>query len=826
MKIKKIDSYIGIILFWYIVFFLIIIFEEKINILASKCLLYWNPDDIFSKISFSLIVLLAGYFLMRRIKILNLSLLLNAVCVCIIYSLFRFNVIEHTAWDFVPVKGIMKYADAVFVLPIISIIPCIAKFVEKLEDKRKYNSNVDTPSFEISDNNAVGLEADDLFGYAKDAENLLKMLVKNKKRTEKGSVIIGLNGEWGKGKTSYLNLMRNYADTRHDVILIRINVWQSHSYEDMAKKLLSAIANGINDISLKNLINDYSKAIIDADISVLSKLVRLLSIGKPRQPEELFNIVSEKIKDLNKCLIIQVDDIDRLTGAEILYTLKFIRNIASFRNTFVIVAYDEEYLKQQFCELKINASYLEKIFNVIYPLPAVRKEDYTDIVKNELVNSLMIDADVKKVIDEFLEIIDENISLRNAKRLASSIQCGLSMLKDEDGKIMIDLLDYILIQYLQQINPKAYDFLSSFKDDTSFIKNRCITLRGLIYVINKENGFGTDKKELSDEEYKKNRLSKDVGEENIELTFRIFKKMFDYNRDTVLGVSYANSFPLYFKRTFDKKLIKKKDFLNSAKSGSEAFSKDIKQWYDNYDRFTLNNLIAAYRCNTKEEWLQFFESIMEITPRSYLEFMYNNMGNWNFIPTPGLGIIKERDRINVEVLNKAIDIFFFDNKILESDSLEILQKKFVLLIYNGKYHNYAYTIKSKFSDRAIFELYWNIYWKKGGSYNDFDEDLWFFIEEFLNFGDKLDMREVAIDHIKENIDSFIENYPIKDIANYYALQSLFTEYVVNGNSASGSNEWISKFSTFLNSIENKSELILGYIDGFREYKNNGRTTNL
>lgn len=814
---QKLDSYIGIIWFWCIVFFLIILFEEKINTFASKCMLYWNPDDILSKISFALIALLSGYFLMRKIKIRNFSLLLNAIFACIIYSLFRFNAIEHTSWNFVPICGFVKYADIVWLSLIISII---RPYVVKINWKN--NSNRVKPVSKLSNNSAIESEADDWFGYKADAKGLLKEIVNSKANVENGALIIGLIGKWGKGKTSYLNLMRNQAMTQRDVILIRINVWQSHSYKDMAKKLLSAIANGIDDISLKNLINDYSKAIIDADISVLSKLVRLVSIGKPRQPEELFDIVGKKIKDLNKCLIVQVDDIDRLTGEEILYTLKFIRNIASFRNTFFIIAYDEEYLKQQFCELKIDESYLEKIFNVIYPLPAVRKEEYTDIVKKELVHSLMIDADIKKVIDEFMKVIDGNISLRNAKRLASSIQCGLSMLKDEDGEIMIDLLDYILVQYLQQINPRAYDFLSGFQDNTGFIKDKCITLQGTIYMINKVQGFGSGKKELSDEEYKKNRLSKDVGEENIELTFRIFKKMFDNSRDTILGISYVNLLPLYFKRTFDKKLIRKKDFFNSAKSGNEVFSKDIKQWYDNYDRFILNNLIAVYRCNTKEEWLQFFESILQIIPKSYLKFIYYDRFDGKFIPTPGLSVIKKGDREDIEILHKAIDMFFFDNKTLESDSLEILQKKFVLLIWNTRYYNNLLSRYIKAvdrSDRNVFELYWNIYWKKGGSYNDFDEDLWDFIDEFLNFRDKLDMRKVATNHIKENMDSFIENYPIKDISNYYALRSLFTEYVVDGNRARSSNEWISNFRTFLNSIETQSEVILGYIDDFEKYLN-------
>lgn len=131
---QKADSSIGIILSWSIVFFFITIFEEEICILASKCLTYCKFDNISTKISFVVIILLSCYLLIRRVKIFNFSLLLNAICVCIIYSLFRFNVIKHTAWDFEPFEGSIMYLDMVWMLPVIGVIPCIVKFVEKLKD--------------------------------------------------------------------------------------------------------------------------------------------------------------------------------------------------------------------------------------------------------------------------------------------------------------------------------------------------------------------------------------------------------------------------------------------------------------------------------------------------------------------------------------------------------------------------------------------------------------------------------------------------------------------------------------------------------------------
>lgn len=815
MKIinQNINSLVKILLFWIAAFFLIVTLKEQINSFTIKYLVHLKLNNILTKEIYIITIVLLSYISLTKVKVINHYLFLNSIFACTIYSLFRFDFIEHKEWYFVSLLGILKYMDTIYILFIISFIPYLSSAVNKIKIRNKT-----TPQF--SDNNPIERESDDSFGYSKDAQNLLKIIINNMERTNKGAIIIGLTGKWGKGKTSYLNLMRNHAIMHKDVILIRINVWQSHNYENMAKRFLSAIANGIDDITLKGLIHDYSKVIIDADISYLSKLLGIFSRRISKQSEDLFDIVGKKIKELNKCLIVQVDDLDRLTGDEILYTLKFIRNVASFCNTFFIVAYDNEYLKKRFVDLKIDSSYLEKIFNIIYPLPSIRQNEYNDLIKNEMANSLMLDANVKNIINEFMDIIDNNISLRNAKRLASSIQCGVSMLKDEDGNIIVDLLDYILIQYLQQINPKAYDFLANFRDNTYFTHDKCIKQSGLIYIINNDKGLINNNEKLTDEEYK-TLLIKDVGEENINVTKKIFLKLFDRTRISILGISYVNSFPLYFKRTFNENLIRKKDFLDSLHNDVEKFKENLVKWYNSYDIFTLNNLICNHECNNEDDWYIFLECLLSITPKSYVSFWVETMeGREKFIPTPGLKIITKGTKEEKEKFYHAIKKFFFDNTILEINSIEVLQKKFTLLLYNQiiSFNHSAtdYIMTSTLSNKDIFRLYWDLYWKNNTSYNNFDEDFWYYIDQF-NFYDKLELRDIAKKHIVENIDSFMKQYPINRISEYYYLQSLFTEYIVEKDRAHGSNKWHTNFDEFINSIEDKSPALIDYINGFNAF---------
>ncbi len=818
-KAQQIYPWMKIVLLWAFIYFLVLISREQLNVFIEKYIACWDFDDVLTKILFVLILAISTVGIIKGRKIANCKFTLHLLFASALYILFRFNLIEHNNWILVPFVGVFYYCDTLCLLFVISFMQDIWL---TLRNRKKEETNFDS-RLQFPDNNPVQSKEKDLFGYSADAESLLNIIVNKRASANNGAVIIGLSGKWGSGKTSYLNLMKEAALQRQDIILVRFNVWQSHSYEDMAQKLLSSIANGIGDISIKSLINDYLQVVVDADISYLSKIVKALLGQKKKQPDALFDAVSDKIYELNKTLVVQIDDLDRLTAEEILYTLKFIRNIADFKHTFFIVAYDDEYLKKQFDELKIDDSYLEKIFNITYTLPYVRKDDYIDIVKNELIDSLLIDADVKSTVEKFLEVIDYDLTLRNAKRLASSIHAGLSMLKDEDGEITVDLLDYMLVQYLQQVNPKAYDFLANFKDNEGWVKTKSIQVNGLLYSLNKHKGFVTERKELTDEEYIDERLSKDVGENNIQLTYKIFKALFDSNRESISGISYLNSYPLYFSRTFDKKLITKKEFSNSFRKSSEFFIERLRQWHINNDRPMLSRLIANYPCSTEAEWITLFDSTLCLTPESYIDFRYSRFldNEWDFIPTPGINILQHGSKEERTTICRAIYAFFLDSDVLALDSKDILQRKFALFINNKRvYFNeetLSYMGKKELNARNIFELYWNLYLQKGASYQEFDNDFWYYIDDAVYGMDKIELREIAKNHIKANIEDFMVNYPMDHMSSYPDMHSLFKEYTVVNNSIHSSEEWMQGFSDFLNTIQEKSPVLESYIKTFEEY---------
>lgn len=793
------------ILFWVAILFVIFLFKNHLDAFICNHLTLLNYDYIGTKILYIILVIIASILLSSKIKIYNSDYLLNSICIAILYLIFRLDIIKHDDWCYASLFGSIKYTDVLLV--VLVVLNRHIWWLSK-ECTAQISEN------QISDNNPIESEGDDLFGYFNDAKNLLKIITQNKSKAEKGAVVIGLQGEWGKGKTSYLNMMRVAASQSNNVILIRINVWMGN-YENIAKNLLNTIANSIDDISIKMELRDYSKAIVDADLSYLSKVGSFLFKNKTKQTEELFDTVSDRISHLDKIIIVQVDDLDRITKDELLHILKLIRNVANFKNTFFIVAYDPIYIRQCFRSLGIDDGYLEKIFNIIYPLPTIREEQQISLIKREMADSLLLDGDINAIIEKFMRVIENKISFRNAKRLISDIQCGIYGLKDENGEIMVDPLDYILVQYLEIVNIDAYNFLSKLNPRQIYDLYASIKNNGGVYSINKGKGYLMDSTELADDEYKEQRLKKDIGEYNIDLSYRILEELFNKDREGIARIKYVNFQPLYFNRSFDTRLIGRKKFVNSFNAGEEIFVQDLKNWYGSNDRFALSRLIANFKCETQKDWMNFLEAILNIVPISYTKSLRMDRDYTEFIPSPGLDLITSgTDATKKIILCDAIGTFFFDNMILKRESLDILQRKLALYLSNREMYIklLSYTSEQGVEEINIFKLYWTTYIDNSGSYDSFDEDFWYYANQF-NLQEKLKLKGILREHIKDNINDFMRHYPISNIVNNPWFHSVFFEYTSDeGKSYINESAWVKSFISFLESIEDKSSELLTYID--------------
>lgn len=802
--------------------FVFVFFDDSIASFVNSYLVGFNYSSSYSKVLFAFLNLLAVIYIYTRMKIFNREYFLNSILISFIYLCLRINIIPHAEWGFATLYKNAFYADAIFIFPFILLKPLIEQRLLKTNNSVPEKSN-------ISDNAPIEKEKDDKFGYTKDAKNLLKRIIDNKQQAKNGALVIGLQGEWGKGKTSYLNMMKIAAkNSKNKVIMVRFNPWLNHGYNQLVQNFLCAISDEIDDITIKNTIHNYAQLIADADISYLSKVTTILKGNNNEYADELFDKVSTQIGKLNKLLIIQVDDIDRLTTEEVFNVLKLIRNVGNFKNTVFIIAYDAEYIKLSLEQMHINDKYLEKIFNINYFLPSIRKDEQIEIIKNTLITALLIRDEQKHIIDQFIEVINNDLSLRNAKKLAATIQNNWSNLLDADGELMVDFLDYILVVYLGMIDEKAYSYLSSFniKRIAGYINTEPLSISDANIVLNKSKGL-MEKEIMNDTEYQQERLAKHTGEKNIAIVYEIFKTLFDTSRVGISRISYHNSFPMYFNRSFDKKLIGRKEFNDSFSLGTEFFKNKLIDWNNNFDTHALDRLVSNKTFDTKDEWMRFLNDLLVITPSSYTERLFSNYreGRNGIIPEPGLDILTLYDATFYEerkICSEAIIDFLFNKELLIKNSLDEIHKKYALT-FQWKHTLYIAFVMTKdehqsLSDKEIFQLYWELYVNHKIDYATFNEDFWHILRN-IHFNDKLEVREILKSNISENIDSFISNYSIEKLVNS-EIYLLFTEYSMTGDSsATGTDIWKPNFISFLKSTPIQNDAIKAYIKNVEDSRN-------
>lgn len=165
----------------------------------------------------------------------------------------------------------------------------------------------------------------------------------------KTSYILGINGAWGIGKTSIINIVETeLSKISKDYIFIHFNPWHwsGATPETLVKALKEAFAEG-NDANAD--ISEY----FDKIIEIYEKetiYTKLLSLLKKR---DTFENIKENIKtNIKNKYIIIVDDLDRCTDEELSCVFNLLREFLNWPNIIVVLCYDKTRIQASNIELE------------------------------------------------------------------------------------------------------------------------------------------------------------------------------------------------------------------------------------------------------------------------------------------------------------------------------------------------------------------------------------------------------------------------------------------------------------------------------------------
>lgn len=315
------------------------------------------------------------------------------------------------------------------------------------------------------------------------AKELAELILKYK---EGESLVIGLTGAWGSGKTSLINLALEYiqrnSDTRKTII-IEFNPWNFSDQNQLIFQFFEHIndALGTKDTSedikeLKRVLKKYSRIIEPLKfVPLFSKGIAFISyvfkslvesfkeqeINLKKTKEELNRLIEK----LEIRLIITIDDIDRLSSNEIKQIFQLVKTLGDFSNTIYLLSFDKNVVSESLKEIQKGDSfeYLEKIIQVSFDIPNISKSELQKILFNKL-NELFKKYQFTKWDDFYWpKVIQAGFlnffkNIRDVNRFINSLKFTIGFIGKE-----LNSVDFLVITALQIFEPKIFDLIKSSK---------------------------------------------------------------------------------------------------------------------------------------------------------------------------------------------------------------------------------------------------------------------------------------------------------------------------------------------------------------------------
>ncbi|MEH4929648.1 KAP family P-loop NTPase fold protein [Enterobacter cloacae] len=331
-----------------------------------------------------------------------------------------------------------------------------------------------------------------------------------------GSAVIGIEGDWGSGKTSLLNLLRaalNEDNKEDNTFVLNISPWLDGSDTSLVASLLLPVASIIAAEEERLLppkereshekkkvmtrtvrtIMDYTRAtarhlaplaqvatVIPGVPDASSALNALSETGwlkeKQKTAAEMRIEIAEKIVEMDLSFIILLDDLDRLEPAQAVEVIRLVKSVADFPRFRYILCYDKMVLAQAIrkgLDVEDGELYLQKIVQISFSLPRpesfdLRREFMTGVV------GLYETISEKSPDEEFLSELNRVTDIYGAAlKTPREVHLALNNLRFRYRGIRdyVYLPDLSFLQLIRTTNPGLYDWIEEYLTERAVVES-------------------------------------------------------------------------------------------------------------------------------------------------------------------------------------------------------------------------------------------------------------------------------------------------------------------------------------------------------------------
>jgi hypothetical protein len=332
---------------------------------------------------------------------------------------------------------------------------------------------------------------EDILGWREYANDLSNWIEVN---AESGDWVVGVQGPWGSGKSSFIRLFeQRYLEYTRAPMIFRFQPWLFSGSTELATSFCrefsaflykqSRVSNAVKTAAA--LVSKYGDALVKVahggafafgplaipGAAIVSGGVGYVKSwdskhGNGASIQDLKSQIVEELNRLSGKIVIIIDDVDRLQHSEILQLFQVIRAIANFPNVVYVLGYDHSVIVKSLEQAQKGnpEEYLEKIVNYAIRIPVVAQHARRGILKDVVDDAFggSLDPTEQARLWSLVESLGVRVckSLRSIKRFRNTLRWWIRSLGSQE----IDPGDLFIIAMIQAREPSLWEIFPRLLD--------------------------------------------------------------------------------------------------------------------------------------------------------------------------------------------------------------------------------------------------------------------------------------------------------------------------------------------------------------------------
>lgn len=299
---------------------------------------------------------------------------------------------------------------------------------------------------------------------------------------------IAINGQWGSGKSSAVNLIRYYLNEEVEserIAIVDFKCWWFRGEEALTLAFLQTL-NAHLQKSLggkaKELIPRLGRTLLQAG-PVVGPAMNLATGGvwgaltsgsmdfgkrffsEGESIEKIFERLSKALDDQTKRFLVIIDDIDRLTPAEALLVFRLVKSVGRLPNVMYLLVFDRELAEKAVNDVYPSEGphFLEKIIQASFELPLPARDDLNiaALTQIETICGAQEDIDqLRRFMNVFYDAVAPYlITPRDLTRLANAMAVSWPPVAKE-----VDIGDFVALEVMRLFEPALYNMVRVNKE--------------------------------------------------------------------------------------------------------------------------------------------------------------------------------------------------------------------------------------------------------------------------------------------------------------------------------------------------------------------------